>query len=256
MHVGRLHLIEFHEQQWCPKSLRDAMTDYLQFAERIGKIYESTPDLIRMGLEGSGATRVVDLCSGGGGPWLRLHDQFPDIEVCLTDLYPNSAAFDHACEQTGGKIQFAVNSVDATDVPAELTGFRTIFTAFHHFRPQTARKVLEDAVNKGQGIAIFEITERSPLPIAAMCLTGLMVLFITPFIRPFKVSRLIWTYLVPLMPILTPIDGVVSCLRTYSVEELKELTHGLDSFEWHIGARKEGNSPGHLTYLVGYPKSV
>lgn len=70
--MGRVHLIEFHEQAWCPKSLRNAMTDYLEFAERVGKTYESVPDLIRMGLEGSGATRIVDLCSGGNRA-LRSH---------------------------------------------------------------------------------------------------------------------------------------------------------------------------------------
>ncbi len=230
------------------------MTDYLQFAEGVGKIYHSTGDLIGMGIKETGATRVVVLCSGGAGPWLRLYEQFSDVEICLTDLFPNADAFGHASEQTDGRIQFVVNEVDATNVPVELTGFRTIFTGFHHFRPDTARKVLEDAVNKGQGIGVFEITERSPGPILAMCLTWLMVLLMVPFIRPFKISRLFWTYLVPLMPILTPIDGIVSCLRTYSVEELRELTAGLDSYEWNIGARKEGNAPGHLTYLIGFPK--
>lgn len=231
------------------------MTDYLQFAERVGNIYHSVGDLVRLGLDKTGATRVVDLCSGGGGPWLRLYDQFPDTDICLTDLFPNAGAFDHAAEQSAGKIQFVVTSVDATNVPEELTGLRTMFTGFHHFRPEGARKVLEDAVNKRQGIAVFEITERKPAPIIAMCFTSLMVLFMTPFIRPFKASRLVWTYLVPLMPILTPIDGIISCLRTYSVPELQKLVEGLDTFEWQIGARKEGNAPGHLTYLVGYPKA-
>lgn len=69
------------------------------------------------------------------------------------------------------------------------------------------------------------------MPIIAMCFTGLMVLVMMPFIRPFKISRLIWTYAVPLTPLLTPIDGTVSCLRTYSVDEPRELTRGLESFE-------------------------
>jgi len=31
-----MHLIEIHEQPWCPASLRDALTDYLQFAIESG----------------------------------------------------------------------------------------------------------------------------------------------------------------------------------------------------------------------------
>lgn len=230
------------------------MTDYLQFAERLGKIYQSVPDLIQIGLDGAGANRVIDLCSGGSGPWLRLYDQFPGVEICLTDLFPNADAFDHAATVTEGRVQSVDTPVDATNVPDDLAGFRTMFTAFHHFRPDGARKVLEDAVRKGQGIGVFEVTERSPGPIIAMCFTWLMTLFTIPFIRPFKVSRLVWTYLIPFVPLLTPLDGIVSCLRTYSVAELEQLVEGLDAYEWRIGARKEGNNPGHLTYLVGYPK--
>jgi len=39
-------------------------------------------------------------------------------------------------------------------VPDELTGFRTIFSAFHHFRPEEARAVVADAAHQRQGIAV------------------------------------------------------------------------------------------------------
>jgi hypothetical protein len=29
--MKRFHLIEIHDQDWCPKTVRDAETDYLQF---------------------------------------------------------------------------------------------------------------------------------------------------------------------------------------------------------------------------------
>src|SRR5262245_9719783 len=37
--MRRMHLIEIHEQPWCPASLRDALTDYLQFAIESGNPY-------------------------------------------------------------------------------------------------------------------------------------------------------------------------------------------------------------------------
>ena len=43
-------------------------------------------------------------------------------------------------------------------MPDELGGFRTLFNAFHHFPPERARAILEDAVHKGQGIGVFEFT--------------------------------------------------------------------------------------------------
>ena len=29
--MKRLHLIEIHDQDWCPRTVRDGETDYLQF---------------------------------------------------------------------------------------------------------------------------------------------------------------------------------------------------------------------------------
>ena len=29
--MKRLHLFEIHDQEWCPRAIRDAETDYLQF---------------------------------------------------------------------------------------------------------------------------------------------------------------------------------------------------------------------------------
>src|SRR5439155_21664731 len=114
-------------------------------------------------------------------------------------------------------------AVDATSGPPALSGFRTLFSSFHHFRPEEARRILADAVRQRQGIGVFEATQRSAPAMLAMLLTPLFVLLATPFIRPFRLSRLFWTYLLPVVPIVALFDGVVSCLRTYTPTELRAL---------------------------------
>src|SRR5712691_9799129 len=141
------------------------------------------------------------------------------VPVLLSDKFPNRAA-------DKGTVPFHSLAVDATAVPADLQGFRTIFTAFHHFRPSEARAILADAVRQGQGIGVFEISRRAPREIAVIALTWLAVLVFVPFIRPFRWSRLVWTYLPPVLPLVGLFDGVVSCLRTYSPAELRELLRG------------------------------
>jgi hypothetical protein len=123
-----------------------------------------------------------------------------------------------------------------------------MFTAFHHFQPEQARAVLADAVRQRQGIAIFEATQRSPLALLLMLLAPLVVLATTPFIRPFRWSRLFWTYLIPVVPLLTLFDGLVSCMRTYDVEELGGLTAklGANDYLWDIGTMK-GTAPTPTT---------
>src|SRR6266850_1731044 len=72
--------------------------------------------------------------------------------------------------------------------------------------------------------------------------------------RPWRWSRLLWTYLPPALPIVGTFDGIVSCLRTYSKAELKELVRGLDTYDWEIGDFRGGWSPLRGSYLIGVPR--
>ena len=69
--MKRFHLIELHEQRWMPESLRSAATDYLAFVENAGKIHDGMAPILAEAIEDSGASRVIDLGSGGVGPWGR-----------------------------------------------------------------------------------------------------------------------------------------------------------------------------------------
>ncbi len=257
--MRRIHLIEIHEQPWCPASLRDALTDYLQFAIESGNPYGAIVERLKQSLLRARATQIIDLCSGGGGPWRRLHREFASanfpIQVCLTDKFPNLAAFRLAQIESDGKLAFCTEPVNADGVPRELKGFRTFFSSFHHFEPEVARAILNDAAQQRQGIGVFEATARQPLAILLMLLTPLIVLLVTPLIRPFRWSRLFWTYAAPLVPLIVLWDGVVSCLRTYSPSELRELTRGLGGkdYLWESGEEKQMRSPVPVTYLIGYP---
>lgn len=243
--VARIHLVELHDLASCPGSLRDALTDFLAFALNLARTYEPAVPLLRRALSRTGATRIVDLCSGAGGPWPWLAAEM-NVPVLLTDLYPHRG-------RVAGLHRVPV---DARSVPAELKGFRTLFTSFHHFRPADARAILADAVRRGEGIAVFEAASRRPADLALVTLTWLGVLAAAPFVRPFRWSRLLWTYLPPLLPLVGTFDGVVSCLRWYSPGELRALVQGFDTFEWDIGEARAPHSPLQMTYLIGVPRGV
>jgi hypothetical protein len=263
----RIHLFEWEDQAWCPALFRNFITEHLQFLARFAGLFVPVADKLHQIMSEQGETRVVDMCSGGGGPWPGLLPYFQQKfawqpQVTLTDLYPNAEAFERIEESTGGRIQGHREPVSAFDAPANLEGFRTIFTGFHHFRPEHARKILEDAVNKRVGIGIFESQERHWLTILlvppAVFFAGLLF---TPFIGQVTLKRLLFTYVIPICPLLFAWDGFVSCLRTYSPEELQQLTLGLASedYEFEIGQlsrRLFYISPEiRITYLIGKPVS-
>ena len=70
--MNRIQFIEIQDQSWCPKAIRDALTETLQFTLNMGNQYAPAVQRLRTALERAGTKEVVDLCSGAGGPWLRL----------------------------------------------------------------------------------------------------------------------------------------------------------------------------------------
>jgi len=175
--MKRLHLIEIEDQDWCPRTFRDATTDYLQFALAATKPYAVLIPILATTLQRTGTRQILDLCSGAAGPWLWLRPVLAEmglsVSVCLTDKYPNMEAFGRSSRLTHEAISYHPQPVDATRVPGELQGFRTMFTAFHHFRPEQACAVLADAVRTRQGIGVFEVTQRGVLALLLTLLSPL-----------------------------------------------------------------------------------
>jgi hypothetical protein len=257
--VARLHLFELEDQSWWPSSWRQMMTDYLVFMigrdERpLRKFVAKLAELMQR----TRAHHLVDLASGSGGPvprfvqMLRRDHDLP-ATATLTDLYPNVAELRAIEAASDGAISAKTEPVDATAVPADLTGVRLMCNGFHHLPPAAARGLLADATRAGQPVAIFEVVERTPLAILSMLFVPLVVLVITPWLRPFRWARLFWTYVIPVLPLAIAFDGLVSCVRVYKPDELRALTEGLHGMQWEAGRLKIDGLPAAVTYLTGHP---
>ncbi|HKP57400.1 MAG TPA: hypothetical protein VJV78_11800 [Polyangiales bacterium] len=258
--MRRLQLVELEDLSWFPRILRDGGTAFLEFAERSSGHGRMLVPPLERALDATGETQLIDLCSGGGGPAASLADELAkrgrDVKVALTDRYPNAHAFAHAAANSGGKVVGRLEPVDATNVPADLRGFRTVWNAFHHFPPPLARSILADAVARRQPIGVFEVVSRELPMLLGLLLTPLTVTLSLPFWRPFRWPWLLLTWVVPVMQLFVLWDGVVSWLRIYSEEELRELVSDIEARDWvwDIGRIQLGKAPLHGTYLVGYPK--
>lgn len=260
--MRRTHLFEWEDFAWFPASWRDAGTSFLELAVRISGHAAMLAPKIEEVLRATGKRKLVDMCSGGGGPMPivvgELKKSGLEVGATLTDLYPNVPAFERAAAKSSGAIGFRATSVDATSVPEDLDGVRTMFNAFHHLRPAVARAVLADAVKQEQPIAIFEVVSREPVSLIGMLLVPINFIVSLPFLRPFRWSWLFFTFVVPVLPAFVLWDGLVSWLRIYSEPELRELTDSIETppgWHWDIGKIRLGKAPAHATYLVGRPAS-
>jgi hypothetical protein len=180
------------------------------------------------------------------------------VSIKLTDKYPHPEAVQRWASAVG-PIEYLAEPVDAMCVPPHLTGMRTLFEGFHHFRPEQAQAILQDAVEQRASIGIFEASLKPPLGLLFLLFSPLMTLlgyfFMTPFIKPRTFTRFFWTYLVPIVPLVTCWDGVISLLRVYSPQELQDLTTRIPDggYAWESGLASTGTPIFSYTYLVGYP---
>jgi hypothetical protein len=259
----RLRLFEFEDLPWFPAVIRAGMMDYLRFMISTLGTYRPIVSLLAEALRRSHQSRLLELGAGAGGGTetvlaaLRAQGQ-PNTTITLTDLYPQPTAWADIARRTSGAIAYEPAPVNALAVPAHLGGFRTIFSAFHHFPPAAAEAMLRDAVRAGTGIGVFEGAGKHWLELLlAWTVLPVAQLLLTPFFRPFRLSRLVFTYLIPLIPLCTIWDGSVSLLRMYSPAELLALAHAADPagcFDWQAGKKRHWWGP-QVTYLIGWPKN-
>ena len=119
-----------------------------------------------------------------------------------------------------------------------------------------AKSILKNARESGQPICIYEISDNStPKAIwwIAIPFAFLMTFFVTPMVRPMSWQQLVFTYLIPLIPLFIAWDGAVSNARTYSREDIDILLEGLKSksYSWETGTIK--GKGGNKMYLLGLP---
>ncbi|RMG65437.1 MAG: hypothetical protein D6715_08540 [Calditrichaeota bacterium] len=250
-----LRLFEWEDFHWFPGTLRVLVTDVLRFLVSRLRLYRPAVAVLVACLKAASAPRIIDLGSGSGGP---LPDLAPElsrhlgrpVDILLTDRFPPPRwPEDSPC-------RYWLRPLEATAVPPDWPGVRTLFNAFHHFPPEQAGRILQQAVLAGEPIAVFELVNRHPLTVALICLLPLVVWLVTPFIRPFSWQRLVWTYLLPVVPLVVWWDGLVSCFRVYSAEQLYRLARSIQApgYRWRWGQQRRLGLV-QLQYFVGMPES-
>ncbi|GAB7337144.1 hypothetical protein MBLNU457_g2538t1 [Dothideomycetes sp. NU457] len=204
---------------------------------------------------------LIDFCSGAGGPVpviekavnasRQRRGQTP-IQFRLSDIEPNLDAW---IEAAGGSeyLSFIPQAVDATNPPpsvrsissspsssslekrgkgkdggAEVAHARTkmihlFCLSFHHFDDLMAKKVLRNTLTNSDAFVILELQDRSLGCVLMLSMEWLLLFVVSVFWFWSEPAHLALTYAVPVLPFVHTWDGVVSCLRTRTDEELRRL---------------------------------
>lgn len=191
---------------------------------------------------------------------LRKNSQSDSVRLTLTDLYPNQDAIQRISRSDEKHTGYRVQPVDATQYQvAGESPIRTIICGFHHLPPELAKGVLLSAMQAGDPIVVYEISDNS-MPPKHLWWLGLPLNFIFGLVvatamRPMTMGRFCVSFLLPVLPACFAWDGAVSNARTYTAADLQELTSELPTsdfaYHWEIG--QVDARPSKQLYLLGMP---
>lgn len=222
--MRRFHLFEFGDQLWMPKIFRRCLHELLQY--QVSSFYSPLLPNILTWLKANKIDEITDLASGAGGPWVHLiHEirkEIPSFQVYLSDIAPRVI--------TGFK--YIDKAIDLRRPACLPSGGLTVFTGFHHLKPVEARAFLETVFLSKQPIFIAEFVERKPSKIIGMLFSPLVVFIDTLKMKPFSFLRILFTYLIPVIPLIYLWDGAVSHARAYSTDDLEQMILNFNSSDY------------------------
>lgn len=151
------------------------------------------------------------------------------------------------------KDDVTVDSIHITNFNTSEKGVYLFVNSFHQLNSEKAKKILQDIVDSGNPVVVVEGNNDSLWQIVGMTVfVPLTVLLTAFFVKPFRISRIIFTYLIPILPIIIVIDGCIALLKLYNPTDLLELTSSLErnNYEWKAGKNDNGRG-GKIMYLTG-----
>ncbi|PNS16691.1 hypothetical protein CAC42_4655 [Sphaceloma murrayae] len=145
---------------------------------------------------------------------------------------------------------------DRQEMRAEMTADTKVIhlfcLSFHHFADKEARVVVKNMLRDSDAFCILELQERSLGCLAMMALEPVLLLAVCWWWFWGEWAYLWWTYGVPVLPFLHGWDGIVSCLRTRTFEEVRALVDGVIAEESRERAKEltlNGQSKGRTRGL-------
>lgn len=145
--------------------------------------------------------------------------------------------------------------VNAENFTASEEGLYLSVNSFHQFSVDEAKDILKQISQNKQPVVIVEGNNDSLWQVFGMTvIVPLTVLLTAPFVKPFRFERIIFTYLIPVLPLVTFFDGFMALFKLYAPKDLEELTASIktDGYYWRYGKLDNGRG-GKIIYLIGYP---
>lgn len=208
---------ELEDYAWFPTVFRNFQTEYIGYLVVQFKVYEIFIEYLQS-LKIT-EQKMTDLCSGTGAPAIAVFKKSPFFSLLtLTDKIPVALAL------SDGAITYPNRSTDVLEMEFNSETCYTMFNAFHHFSAAEQKVLIQKMQHSGCRAFIVEILEPTILCLLKVFFaTTIGYLLISPFIAPFSLKRLVFTYVIPINLFTITYDGIISVFKSRSAEEYQTL---------------------------------
>ena len=201
-----VRLPELEDSPYFPSALRRLQVEFIGWMVRFFRVYQPLVPLLRKHALALPGGAIIELGAGSGQVWMPYLMDLKPLRLVLTDKFPQSLPPEN------GEYETIQEPVDALE-PFPQPGMRVFCNAFHHFGPEEQIRIAR--LHAPHGLCIAEILQPTLLDFLKILLsTTLGVLLFTPWVKPFRWSRLLFTYLIPLGLLSICWDGLVSVLKS------------------------------------------
>ena len=153
------------------------------------------------------------------------------------------------------KEDIQIKSIPISDFNTDTKGVYLFLNSFHQLNVKQAKEILSQIAKSKNPIIIVEGNNDSLWQVVGMTVfVPLTTLLTAPFVKPFRLTRLLFTYIIPVLPLIITIDGCIALLKLYNPKDLLELTSSINApkYEWKAGKNDNGRG-GKIIYLTGKP---
>jgi len=229
-----MRLFEFGDLKEMPSLYHLYLRRYLVFFYKVFGYYKLWVPAFSDFLEETKAEKIMECCSGAGEALELLESQldstqFNSVHYLLSDIQPRFEFVSKFNLEKEGRFHYIAESVDVTQLKVDLDCPKVFINSFHHFSQPQVENIFKSVLGNGNEILILEYVRNSLLGYLSMLMGPIVVLLTLPFVvkpKHFPIMAL-FTYLVPLFPLMVLWDGMVSCMHEYNAKQLRGIATGL-----------------------------
>jgi hypothetical protein len=230
--MKRKQVFQFSNQNWYPAFLKRDMYEFMTWF--VGKVHAAKPfvPVISEGLQHAPAHRIINIDSQIGAGF-----------ETVKDLISEQPEF----------FNLPIQNFNTSN-----SGLYLFVNSFHQLKPEMARNYLSEIAKSRNAVVVVEGNNDSLWQVVGMTVfVPLAVILSAPLVKPFRVTRLIFTYLIPVLPIVTMLDGFLALFKLYNPNDLNELVSEIPekNYTWK-SAKADNGRGGKIMYLIGWPEKL